>query len=209
MSEFKRYSYVKLTPKVFQKLMIENLNNKRFSRKQAIDLIEEKFRLLGGDLNGVDGISVFKKASNYLKNSGLRNVGYGIWELEYVNTQDESNKIYDDIEEVSKSESKSTYFYVYYLDAYKSLAKLNNETYWKCCFGYVKANSESDVKILVGQNYPELPKFIICTQVERASLIKSALKQILQIRRNLSDDSDWIMTNDREVFEIFNELIKN
>lgn len=78
-----KYKGIKLIPSIFSELMIEQFDGKRFRRKDAIQIIENVFVQRGGTLEGVNGITNFKKAASYLKPMGLSNPSYGFWELNY------------------------------------------------------------------------------------------------------------------------------
>ena len=75
---------IELTPTVFQELLIKLFDGKQFSRKEAINTITKYHADNGGILNKSSYISVFKKASQKLKNSGISNIGYGVWKLTYT-----------------------------------------------------------------------------------------------------------------------------
>ena len=138
MSEYK-YAGVELTPNIFSELLILLFDGKQFKRTTAIEVVTKRHYDGGGILSKKEYVSVFKKACQNLSSSGLSNIGYGTWRLNYkipeveVIEEKDRNIIKYTVDKAIGSGDNSVY--VYYYDTYKKLAESCGHSIWECKIG--------------------------------------------------------------------------
>lgn len=201
-----KYEGVKLMPSIFSDLLIEKFDGKRFKRKDAIHLIMNYFANQGGLIDGVDGVSVFKRASSKLKNNGLVNPAYGIWQLNYKKagvkvveaSSTTTNKFNIEIGTGNQS------VYVYYFDVYRRLALVNEEKEWSCKIG--KTNDSPYFRILNQEKtvFPEEPVLAILIHTNNSTKYECTIHSILDFKgkKMKSPGNEWYMTNIEEILKI-------
>lgn len=212
-----KYKGIELTPAIFQELLIKLFDGKQFSRQDAVDLITSYHIEHGGILNKAASsyIQVFKKATQYLKNFGIENVGYGIWRLNYEKKEIEIISIEKKIENINFSSDKElgtgkNSVYVYYYDGYKKLAKLQGREIWECKIGRTDVDPISRVMGQAGTCYPELPHIALIIYCDDSSLLEKAFHSILKLKsRWLSEapGTEWFITSPEEVEQMYYSII--
>lgn len=205
---------VKLTPKVFEKLLIQLFDGKQFERKDAIDKIR-KYHVENGGIveENRDLVSVFKKASQNLKssNSGLTNKSYGDWELHYqvkelqgVVEHVEDKTIDYAVDEIFGSGDNSVY--LYYYDIYKRLAEEHGETTWPCKIGRTDRDPIQRVIGQAGTCYPELPHVALIIHCDDSSLLENAVHDVLKAQNkwmSSAPGTEWFVTSPDKVKKIY------
>ncbi len=132
------YENIELTPTVFKELLIELFDGKQFKRADAVKVIMEFHEQNGGKLEKNEYIGTFKKASKMLKESGLVNRGYGVWQLNYEKPETELFEIKEPEIKICADEEYGdgeVAVYVYYYDAYKKLSELDGSKLYPCKIG--------------------------------------------------------------------------
>ena len=160
MNEYK-YAGVELTPNIFAELLILLFDGKQFKRTTAIEVITQYHHDGGGVLGKKEYVSVFKKACQNLSSSGLSNIGYGTWRLNYENPEVEviEEKIRDTVEYDADKTIGAGYnaVYVYYYDTYKKYAEACGHSIWECKIGRTDKDPLQRIFGQAGTCYPELP----------------------------------------------------
>ncbi len=211
-----RFIGLELTPAIFEELLILFFDGKQFSRQDAIDRITRYHLDNGGFLNKTSYISVFKKATQNLKDKGLVNTGYGVWRLCY------SKKTIEEI--IPKSKAEEAVFkadkeigegknavYIYYYDSYKELASLKEKDLWECKIGRTDVDPISRIFSQAGTCYPELPHLALIIHCDDSSLLEKALHSILKIKQRWLVDSpgkEWFLTSPQEVESLYYSIIE-
>jgi len=214
MTDNYKYSKLELTPTIFKELLIQFFDGKQFDRQTAIETILSYHKDNSGLIKeGKSIISVFKKATQILQGSGIENLGYGIWKLNY--------KIRDTEIVESKKQIEETVFvdkcigcgnnsvYVYYYDSYKELAELKGESIWQCKIGRTDVNPLQRIVSQVGTCYPELPHIALVINCNDSAALESALHSILKYKhRHISNapGKEWYSTSPSEIEEIYLSL---
>lgn len=207
------YSGLKLTPARFADILIELFDGKQFERQDAIALAKSFFVEHGGILENRDYAAVFKKASRLLKDKGMVNRGYGIWRINYIETETEIIHNEKKVEEVYTAHKEigngSCAVYVYYYDAYKELAQLNGKTVWECKIGRTDKDPVQRVFSQSGTCYPEFPNLALIIYCNDSSKLEAALHSILKYRGKWlenSPGSEWFITSPEEIEQIYKQL---
>lgn len=210
-----KFNGIELTPAIFSDLLIQLLDGKQFSRQDAIDAVIKYHQENGGLLNKPSYVSVFKKAAQNLKESGLENIGYGIWKLnhrisstEVVFSQKPSTEIafHADLEIGSGNAS----VYVYYYDSYRELAGLKGNEKWECKIGRTDVDPISRIIGQAGTCYPELPHIALIIYCDDSSLLEKALHNILMLKKRWLENSpgkEWYITSPNEIEEIYRSIV--
>lgn len=208
------YSGLKLTPAIFAKLIVILFDGKQFTRQTAITKVSEYHVSNGGIVEeDRDLVSVFKKAAHDMqkKDVGLTNKGYGTWELHYQ--IHENTEIVEDIEdnytmstadEILGTGSKSVY--VYYYDAYKTLASIRGQNSWACKIGRTDRDPIQRVIGQAGTCYPELPHIALIIYCDDSVALESALHSVLRYQDKWIKDApgtEWFFTSPNEIKEIY------
>ena len=135
MSEYK-YAGIELTPNIFAELLILLFDGKQFKRATAIEEITKYHHDGGGILGKKEYVAVFKKACQKLSSSGLSNIGYGTWRLNYeiqeveIIEEEVTNTVEYAVDKTIGSGDNSVY--VYYYDTYKKYAETCGHSIWEC-----------------------------------------------------------------------------
>lgn len=209
------YNGIKLTPSIFKKIMIDNLDGKQFSRQQAIDVVKEEFAKNGGNIEGLNFIALFKAATRNLKDNGIENIGYGIWRLQFKEKEIEILDRQDEKFDVNNVADKTigegdAYIYVYYFDIYKKYAELNNKDIWQCKVGKTDREVLGRIISQSGTSYPEKPHIALIIKCESSGKLEKALHSILKFKNRWIEEApgnEWFMTNEKEIEEIYNSII--
>lgn len=210
------YNSLELTPAIFKELLITLFDGKQFDRAIAVDTITKYHSENGGKLSKPSYIQTFKKACAYLKDSGLTNVGYGVWKLNYEKTETEVVSSSRQKEEISYSVDKELgsgekSVYVYYYDSYKNLAELNKKNAWECKVGRTDVDPIARVIGQAGTCYPELPHVALIIYCDDSSLLEKTLHDILKLRGKWLSESpgrEWFLTSPEEIEEIYKSITK-
>lgn len=217
LNKDKEYKYigVELTPCVFQELLIELFDGKRFSRRSAIDAITTYHVKEGGTLRKKSYIGTFKKATQRLQESGIKNIGYGMWQLTY--TKKTIEDINQDIDcpscsrkiELSSDKEIGTgknSVYIYYYETYKKIAELQNKNIWECKIGRSDTNPISRIIEQASTGYPEFPHIAMIIHCDDSSTLEKAFHNVLKIKnRWLSNapGTEWYLTSPEELEKIY------
>lgn len=211
------YTGVKLMPRMFAQLMINNLDGKRFRRRDAIDIIEKDFVRQGGSIDQVDGVSVFKKATSYLTDKGLSHPAhaYGIWELHYQKPLTEIVHPIEQVETVVKFDAElgsgDESVYVYYFDVYHQLAQKQNKSFWPCKIGMSTDNAYSRIADQEKTVFPEMPRLALLVHTDNALQLEKTIHSILTLwgKKMDSPGDEWYLTNVDEIRQIIEFLSSN
>lgn len=213
MKDNSKYEGIKLMPQIFAELMINNLDGKRFKRKDAIEIVKKDFIRQGGSVEQVDYVSVFKKATSYLISDGLSNLTYGMWELHYqknitevVKTIKRSDKMKIFEAEIGSGDES---VYVYYFDVYRQLAIKCNKIYWPCKIGMTTDNAYKRILDQERTVFPEIPKLAILIHTNDAHQLEKTIHSILNLwdKKIDSPGNEWYLTNDTEILNIMKFLL--
>lgn len=210
-----KYKGIELTPAIFSELLIQLFDGTQFSRQDAIDAIIKYHQENGGTLNKPSYVSAFKKATQNLKDTGIENVGYGIWKLNYqidstevVVSQKTSSEIsvHADLEIGSGNAS----VYVYYYDSYRELAIIKGSRSWECKIGRTDVDPIGRIVGQAGTCYPELPHIALIIYCDDSSLLEKALHNILKLKNRWLENSpgkEWYITSPNEIEEIYKSIV--
>ncbi len=207
---------IELTPTVFQELLIKLFDGKQFSRKEAINTITKYHAYNGGILNKSSYISVFKKASQKLKNSGISNIGYGVWKLTYTIKETKIYKPQNNQKQLLISSDKNigtgkNAIYVYYYDSYKKLSELQGKEFWECKIGRTDINPISRIIGQASTSYPELPHIALIIYCDNSGLLERTIHDILKIKQRWLSNSpgkEWFFTSPEEIEQIYYSVVK-
>ena len=210
MEDYK-YMGVELTPSVFAELLVLQFDGKQFKRETAIETIKRLHIENGGITTKNEYISTFKKACNYLKGKGMRNVGYGMWRLNY---EDQQIELLDDTapanvlicaDKVLGNGKNSVY--VYYFDTYKKLAECERRNIWACKIGRTEKNALERVLGQIGTAYPELPHVALILRCDNSSYLEMAIHSVLKSRGRWLQSApgiEWFSTSPEEIERLYN-----
>ena len=211
-----KYIGLELTPAIFSDLLIQLFDGKQFNRQDALDRITKYHLENGGVLNKSSYISVFKKAAQRLKNSGIENVGYGVWKLcyekksvEVIISENKSDTVVFSADKEIGSGHNSVY--VYYYDRYKELANLKGQEIWECKIGRTDVDPISRIVGQSGTCYPELPHIALIIYCDDSSLLEKALHSILKVKNRWLSNSpgkEWFLTSPEEIESIYLSIIE-
>lgn len=159
-------------------------------------------------------ISVFKKATQRLKDCGIENVGYGIWKLLYkekvievvVPTKEPDNVSFK--ADVTIGSGKAS-VYVYYYDSYKELAELKGKDVWECKIGRTDVDPIGRIVSQAGTCYPELPHIALIINCDDSSALEIALHSALKFQNKWLEDApgtEWFLTSPQEIKRIYSML---
>lgn len=219
-----RYSGLTLTPNVMAHIFFQLFEGKRVSRKRAISKVVQFHSEHGGITDrSTDYVSKYKKAMIQLKDFGVANVGYGIWEINYSESasdeendfsdqpineygeEDDDNLIYEPDIELGEGDKA---VYVYYYDSYKELAHLRGEDKYPCKIGRTDVNP---IQRIIGQSgtcYPEFPHVAVIFHCEDSSLLETYLHTALKLKDRWIEDApgnEWFRTSPEEVLSIYRQ----
>lgn len=206
-----KYTGVELTPNVFADLLISLFDGKQFDRQTAILQISEYHKSHGGVLKqGKDIITVFKKATQKLRDCGIQNKGYGTWRLNYKEKETtvlESNNKEQDSYPVDKEIGKGLFsVYLYYYDSYKELAELKGQHFWQCKIGRTDIEPIQRIVGQAGTCYPELPHIALIMYCDNSSQLEAAFHAILKVQKKHIESApgrEWFMTSPEEIEKLF------
>lgn len=208
------YKGLGLTPNIFKELLVELFDGKQFKRQDAIQQVKQCFADRGGLLENKDYTSVFKKASQLLKDSGMVNRGYGTWvinyckqEVEIIHPQQKPEEIYIADQETGTGDQS---VYVYYYDAYQKLAESNNLQVWECKIGRTDKDPIQRVFGQAGTCLPESPHLALIIYCDDSAKLEAALHSILRFRKRWIEKApgnEWFLTSPAEIENIYNNLI--
>ena len=212
MSEYK-YAGVELTPNVFAELLILLFDGKQFKRATAIEEITKYHHDGGGFLGKREYVAVFKKACQNLSSSGLSNVGYGTWRLNYEIPEVEviEEVVKDTVEYTADKTigSGDNSVYVYYYDTYKKYAETRGQSIWECKIGRTDKDPLQRIFGQAGTCYPELPHIALIIKCSNSLQLESALHNILKLRNRWIENApgtEWFLTSPAEA-ELFYHMI--
>lgn len=209
-----KYEGLELTPAIFSDLLIQLLDGKQFSRKDAIEKITNYHLENGGLLNKPSYVSAFKKAVQMLNDNGMKNVGYGIWRLNYeeksveIISQQENNKEEKYSADKEIGDGKNA-VYIYYYDCYKDFAESKGNNVWECKIGRTDVDPISRVFSQAGTCYPELPHLALIIHCDDSALLEKALHSILRLQDkwiSTSPGTEWFMTSPEEIEIMYNQI---
>ena len=132
MSEYK-YAGIELTPNIFAELLILLFDGKQFKRATAIEEITKYHHDGGGILGKKEYVAVFKKACQNLSSSGLSNIGYGTWRLNYeiqeveIIEEEVTNTVEYAVDKTIGSGDNSVYVYMVHMKMLPSTVSV-----WAC-----------------------------------------------------------------------------
>lgn len=212
MSEYK-YAGVELTPNVFAELLILLFDGKQFKRATAIEEITKYHHDGGGFFGKREYVAVFKKACQNLSSSGLSNVGYGTWRLNYEIPEVEviEEVVKDTVEYTADKTigSGDNSVYVYYYDTYKKYAETRGQSIWECKIGRTDKDPLQRIFGQAGTCYPELPHIALIIKCSNSLQLESALHNILKLRNRWIENApgtEWFLTSPAEA-ELFYHMI--
>lgn len=212
MSEYK-YAGVELTPNVFAELLILLFDGKQFKRATAIEEITKYHHDGGGFLGKREYVAVFKKACQNLSSSGLSNVGYGTWRLNYeIQEVEVIEEVVKDTVEYTADKtigSGDNSVYVYYYDTYKKYAETRGQSIWECKIGRTDKDPLQRIFGQAGTCYPELPHIALIIKCSNSLQLESALHNILKLRNRWIENApgtEWFLTSPAEA-ELFYHMI--
>lgn len=201
---------LKLAPSLFADILIELFDGKIFERQDAIDKVKEYHLNAGGILEeDRDYIAVFKAAAQVLKNNGLTNKGYGVWQLNYEKQNVEIVKSKKVSEKYSVDETIGTgdcAVYVYYYDIYKKYAEINNKRSFECKIGRTDKAPIHRILEQTGTCYPEKPHIALIIHCENSKLLEAALHRVLCYKGKKIEESpgdEWFITSPEEIKGIY------
>ena len=212
----KKYKYygIKLTPNVFKELLIEFFDGIQFKRDVAISKIIKYHHENGGIIKDVNGVAVFKKATQKMRNTGLENIGYGVWVLNY-----KKNDVSLDVAEIEKPNisiepdknigTGSNSVYIYYFDTYRVFAESRGEKYWQCKIGRTDSEPLQRIFNQSGTSFPELPHVALVIYCDRPQQLETTLHSILKLRNRwieTAPGNEWFYTNPSEIENIYNSI---
>lgn len=210
-----KYKNIRLTPGVFCDLLMDLFEDKQFDRQTAIECVVLHHKDNGGDIEGVNGIACFKKASQTLTRKGyMKNRAYGTWEISVGGGEIKVE------ESAKKRESKKNLeadtivgegkkaVYLYYFRTYKEIAELKGETEWPCKIGRSDKDPLQRVADQVGTCLPEKPHVALIIKCDDAHNLESAIQSILKLKyKHIGGaGTEWFTTNPSEVERIYRTI---
>ena len=208
------YSGLKLTPNVFQQILLIVFDGKQIERQEAIQQVKAYFSEHGGYLENKSYIQTFKAAAKGLKPNGMINIGYGMWRINYkeqtveiVPTQQSVAPTYTADKEIGVGDSA---VYVYYYSAYCELAKLKNINIWECKIGRTDRDPLERIFSQAGTCYPEVPHLALIIRCPNSAQLESALHEILRFKNRWLKDApgdEWFLTSPKEVENIYTSIL--
>lgn len=213
MDEY-RYKGIELSPNVFSALLVSFFDGKQFNRQTAIETVVSFHSQNGGLTEKNEYVSVFKKACQRLQNSGLVNVGYGVWRLNYK--IEETEIVQDTPKETIEFSADKTIgqgenaVYVYYYDAYKTLAYAKGIDSWECKIGRTDREPLQRVLGQAGTGYPEYPHIALIFFCNDSGILEAAIHSALKLRgKHIKDapGNEWFFTSPAEVEALYMALM--
>lgn len=217
MSMEYQYYGLELTPAIFRELLIQFFDGKQFARQNAIDEITTYHVQNGGILKKTSYISVFKKASQNLREMGMKSIGYGIWRLAYEKKEitileyDKKQKEISISADKEIGEGKQS-IYVYFYNGYKKLAEIQGKNVWECKIGRTDVDSISRVFGQAGTCYPELPHIAIIFYCDDSMLLEKAFHTVLKVKNrwiSTAPGTEWFMTSPEEIEKIYYAIVES
>lgn len=210
-----KYKDIELTPAVFADLLIELFDGKQFERKDAIEKIAKYHEAHGGRLDKAQYATVFKKASQNLREEGLEQRGYGVWQLRYEKKEIDEIVKKADVKEIEYKADKELgvgkkAVYVYYYDCYRELSLLKGSAFWECKIGRTDVDPIGRIFSQAGTCYPELPHLAIIIYCDDSSLLEKAFHSILKIKKKWLPNApgkEWFLTSPEEIEGIYKMII--
>ena len=188
-------------------------DGKQFKRATAIEEITKYHHDGGGFLGKREYVAVFKKACQNLSSSGLSNVGYGTWRLNYEIPEVEviEEVVKDTVEYTADKTigSGDNSVYVYYYDTYKKYAETRGQSIWECKIGRTDKDPLQRIFGQAGTCYPELPHIALIIKCSNSLQLESALHNILKLRNRWIENApgtEWFLTSPAEA-ELFYHMI--
>lgn len=213
MSEYK-YAGIELTPNVFAELLILLFDGKQFKRTTAIEAITKYHHDGGGILGKKEYVAVFKKACQNLSLSGLSNIGYGTWRLNYEIPEVEviEEEVRDTVEYAADKTigSGDNSVYVYYYDTYKKYAETCGHSIWECKIGRTDKDPLQRIFGQAGTCYPELPHIALIIKCANSLQLELALHSILKLRNRWIENApgtEWFLTSPAEVESFYYMIV--
>ncbi|MCC4341066.1 GIY-YIG nuclease family protein [Limosilactobacillus reuteri] len=213
-----KYEDIDLTPLVFSSILIYLFDGKRFKRQDAIDKIRDFHRKNGGKLQKVSYVSTFKRSCEKLK-PYIKNLSYGIWQLNFRKKYIESVEKVEPKRRVEKDNTLHTAqetigtgkeaIYVYYYKTYKKYALLKNKNTWPCKIGKTRNNVSERILSQLGTAYPEYPIIGLEIRCSSATKLEKAIHSILKYKNKAISNSpgkEWYNTNPSEIQHIYSIL---
>ncbi|MBQ9019695.1 MAG: GIY-YIG nuclease family protein [Bacilli bacterium] len=210
-----KYANIELTPAIFKELLIEKFDGMQFKRPDAIKVITEYHTNNGGILEKSSYIGTFKRATKMLKDSGITNPSYGIWQLNYKEPETRIYKVEKNEEKIKADETYGegkVAVYVYYYDVYKELAKLRGEEYFPCKIGRTDVEPLQRIISQSGTSYPERPHIALIFYCDNSSYLEATFHNVLKLKNKWIKDApgvEWFKTNIEEIKTIYNSIINN
>lgn len=209
-----KYAGVDLTPAVFTDLLIELFDGKQFERQDAIEAIKRYHVANGGILKKKAYATVFKKASQNLRDQGMEQIIVGTWKLQHktktievvVSNTTSDVKQYTVDKQLGIGEQS---VYVYYYDTYKKFALQNNQQIWECKIGRTDVDPISRVISQAGTCYPEFPHIALIIYCDDSSLLEKILHNILKLNNKCLTESpgkEWFLTSPDEIERLYNSI---
>ena len=213
LSEYK-YAGIELTPNIFAELLILLFDGKQFKRTTAIEVVTKRHYDGGGILSKKEYVSVFKKACQNLSSSGLSNIGYGTWRLNYEIPDVEviKEEVRDTVEYAADKTigSGDNSVYVYYYDTYKKYAETCGYSIWECKIGRTDKDPLQRIFGQAGTCYPELPHIALIIKCSNSLQLESALHNILKLRNRWIENApgtEWFLTSPAEVESLYHVIV--
>ncbi len=202
---------IKLTPNIFKELLVELYDGKQFKRDACINRIMQYHQDNGGIIDNVNGAQVFKKASQSLRDYGMQNKGYGVWNLTFEKKEyiiDDSFDIPEPIKIKADKEigSGSKSIYVYYYETYHKFAELSNLDVWQCKIGRTDQEPLQRIIGQAGTCFPESPHIALIIRCDNSSQLEQAIHSILKIQNKwieIAPGTEWFYTNPSEIEKIY------
>ncbi len=209
-----KYEGIELTPNVFVELLIQFYDGKQFKRQDAIDKITTYHAEQGGLLDKTEYVSVFKKASAKLRDEGLQQRGYGVWQLLYKKKEIDEIVKKENTKDVELKADKEIgvgkkAVYVYYYDRYREFSLLKGYNVWECKIGRTDVDPLGRIFSQAGTCYPELPHLALLINCDDSSLLEKTLHDILRMRKRWLHNApgkEWFLTSPEEIESIFKWL---
>lgn len=209
MTETYKYTNIELTPTVFKELLILLFDGKQFDRQTAMSTILNYHIQHGGTFrDGKNITAVFKKATQFLGDRGICNLGYGTWKLnfeipttEVVERQEEESTFVSD----RTIGNGNSFVYVYFYDSYRQLAELRGQNVWPCKIGRTETEPLQRVMGQCGTCFPEIPHVALVIKCSDSSKLELALHSILKFKdrhMNNAPGTEWFLTSPEEIEEI-------
>ncbi|MGM9619194.1 MAG: GIY-YIG nuclease family protein [Oscillospiraceae bacterium] len=209
------YNGLTLTPSIFKEILIKLFDGKQFKRQDAICCVKQYFAENGGILESKDYVAVFKKASKSLEKNGMVHRGYGTWAITYKEADIQVISPTRNVQENYVADRElgvgDSAVYVYYYDAYRKLAQVQNLQIWECKIGRSDSNPIQRVFNQAGTCYPELPHLALIIHCSDSVKLESALHSILQLKNRWLENApgnEWFLTSPEEIEAIYSALLE-